>query len=132
MFGRLVEAARASDKMKSLSGTFRTTDREKVAMIKCRTKLKLSINQIAQVMRRSTSTVYKYVGIIARVDNRRLTPSMRSKRNAIFQRNIMNLRFRLKLYLHGIGTFDDIFLRKSFPLAAVDWFRVSENYGDDE
>lgn len=117
--------------MNSLSGTFRTTSLEQSAMVRCRSELKLSVNQIAKVLRRSSNTVHKYVKAIAR-DNRRLSPSMRRHLNACFQRNVKNLSFRLKMYLEGFAGFEDVIQSKSVPMVTLDWFLASENYTGEE
>lgn len=117
--------------MNSLNGTFRTTYREQSAMVLLRAKCRLSMNQIARVMKRSTQTVHKYVVGVG-YSNRRLSPSLRRHLKKHFMGNIRQLQFRMQMFLKGLCSFAEAIQCTTVPLVALDWFLTSENYPTEE
>jgi hypothetical protein len=116
--------------MNSLNGTFRTTFREQSAMVLMRAKCKLSMNQIARVMKRSTQTIHKYVAGVG-ISNRRLSPSLRRHLTSHFRRNLKQLQLRMKMFLKGLCNFTEAIQCSSIPLVTLDWF-LSENSSTEE
>lgn len=116
--------------MNSLNGTFRCTHREMSAMVLLRVKCRLSMNQIARVMKRSTQTVHKYVKGMS-YSNRRLSPSTRRHLNVHFMRNVRQLQLRVKMFLEGLCSFADAIQCASVPMVTLDWF-LSKNSEEKE
>jgi len=101
-------------------------------MVLCRSKLRLSINQIAKMMGRSTSTIHRYVKGVA-VDNRRKRPVLRRHAHSKFQHTVFEIRIRMRMFLDGLASFEDAMSSKAIPLITLDWFLRSENsLGEEE
>jgi len=112
-----------------LSGTYRVGAKELGAMCELRInrKMRLSINQIADVFDRSTSTVHSYVGKL-KYDNRRAHPTVRRNRNRQFTFMLPSLRLKIKMYFKGLfQTIEEALLCKTIPISSLDWFLETEN-----
>ena len=102
--------------MRNLSGSFRVGNRELNVICHLRNS-RMSINHIAEMLGRSTRTVFKYVGPM-KIDNRRTSPLARSLGVRSFQSKLLEMRMRVRLYLEGvtadlIETFSDAeFIRR--------------------
>ena len=115
----------------SLSGTYRTTYREMAAMVQCRSKLKLSMNQIAELFGRSRQTVHRYVKYVG-VDNRRRSDSLRRHLTYHFKKTLGTLKLRVKMYIVGLADFKTAIKCRMVPLVTLDWFLESENCYEQE
>jgi hypothetical protein len=96
-----------------------------------RVKCRMSMNQIARVMKRSTQTVHKYV-VGMGYSNRRLSPSVRRHLKRNFMGKIKQLQLRVKMFLEGLCSFADAIQCASVPMVTLDWFLRSENSGEEE
>ena len=86
--------------LKNLAGTFRVSHRELNVICHLR-YARMSINHIAEILGRSTRTVFKYVEPM-NIDNRRTTPLARSLGVRNFQSKRLETRMRVRLFLEGI------------------------------
>jgi len=101
----------------SITGTYRTGGLEQSAMVMMRRK-GFSINQVADVFKRSTRTVHKYAGAVA-IDNRRQSPLRREFNAATFRGRVMELRTRMRLFLSGLCSFTDAMGVRALPLGLI-------------
>lgn len=93
----------------SLSGSFRLSNHERVAVQILRGKLGMSINHISKTMRRSTATIQGYLkiaGMVGMIDNRGKTQTQHQNRILAFQNRVGKIRAAFNLYKNGkAGTF---------------------------
>ena len=115
----------------NLSRTYRVTDREMTSMFGMRRHLRLSINQIAQVLNRSTATIHHYVKDVS-VDNRRSSVVTRLSNAAKFRYLKGEIGVRVKMFLMGFfESIKEALICKNIPLATLD-FLESENSAEED
>lgn len=103
--------------MTSLAGTFRVGQRESRIMNGLRLS-GVTVNAIAKVLGRSTSTVDAWTTSV--VDNRRQSPTNRSRGRAAWMSQIGQLRIKCQLFLKGlVTTVNEALEARMIPVAAV-------------
>ena len=114
----------------NLSGSFRVTRREGTAMFALRSN-GLSINHIARILGRSTSTIHNWVKSLGvNHDNRKLPPTSRTNGVIGFYNSFESLTLRISGFLLGLyKTWDDCMDARLVPLNLIDYLveKKSEN-----
>lgn len=92
------------------------------AMIYLRKQRQLSINQIAEVLGRSTSTVYDHVKQLdKRINNRTNTAFTKALNKSRFESQKLTMKIQLKTYFAGIVDYiSEALGLKTLPLILVD------------
>lgn len=117
--------------MRSLSGTYRVGNREFSAIMGLRER-RLSINQIADAVGRSTSTVHGFVGGIKNVDNRHRKNKLRKAYAANYNSSRAQLRMRIVMYLRGFFvSLKEALSCESVPVPLLGWLFKNENSGEE-
>ena len=99
-------------------------------MVLCRAKLKMSMNQIAQVFGRSRATIHKYVNEVG-TNNRRISNYQRIFNNSRFKHVFLDLKVKMKMFLQHLISFQEAMTMESISVAALDWY-ISENCFQEE
>ena len=94
-----------NSKLMRVSPNYRIKDREAQVIQHLRVRMKLSVNHIASVLGRSTSTIHTFTSwynqTLSPIDNRKNKPRTRSLGVMAFKSKLLELRLKVGLYLRG-------------------------------